>query len=114
MEVMVLAGSGARLGFRVLSTWRSRLRGLLGTSVEALPVVLVGCSSIHTFGMGYPIDVALVAEDGRVLKARRGLRPGRLLGHRRARYAFERPRNDAPWMDEGEVVSCAGGVFAHG
>lgn len=88
--------------FRVLSSWPERLRGLLGTDADALPVMLVRCGSIHTFGMRYPIDVALVGERGEVLAARRGLGAGKTLSHPRARCALERPASTGDWMEEGE------------
>ena len=47
----------------VLSTWRERLRGLLGTGPDAGPVMLALCSSVHTFGMRYSLDVAFVGDD---------------------------------------------------
>jgi uncharacterized membrane protein (UPF0127 family) len=51
------------------TSWE-RMRGLLGrdrlTSQEAL--MLSPCASIHTVGMGYPIDVAYLSKDGTVLK----------------------------------------------
>jgi len=58
--------------------WR-RLRGLLGT--KGLPVgsglVIRPCNSVHTLGMTYPIDVAFVDREGRVLKTVAALPPGR-------------------------------------
>ena len=52
---------------RLLSTWGERLRGLLGTGPDAEPAMLVRCGSVHTFGMTYALDVALVGELGEVL-----------------------------------------------
>ena len=58
----------------------SRNRGLLGRDSLAPSSVLVlaPCNSIHTFFMRFPIDVAFVAKDGRVLKIRHGVRPWRI------------------------------------
>jgi hypothetical protein len=46
------------------------MRGLLGRPTLALHegLVIAPCSSVHTVGMGYPIDVVYLAGDGRVLK----------------------------------------------
>jgi uncharacterized membrane protein (UPF0127 family) len=35
---------------------------------------------VHTFFMRFPIDVLVVARDGRVLKARRNVPSGRIVG----------------------------------
>lgn len=87
-----------QIRFRRLETWAKKLRGLLGTTTEALPVVLCGCSSIHTFGMRYALDVALVSRGGEVLIARRNVGPGQLVSARGSFYAFERPASLAPWF----------------
>lgn len=92
---------GMEVRFRVLRRWFDKMRGLLGPRSGASPVVLVGCSSIHTFGMSYAIDVALVDREGRVRKARRGLPPRRVVGAPGSWLAFERPASDGPWMHEG-------------
>ena len=93
-----------RIRFRVLRSWRSRLRGLLGTSAQAEPVELMNCWSIHTFGMHYPIDVALVGADGSVLASVRGVPPGRVISERRACLAFERPASERRWIGAGEQL----------
>jgi len=100
-------GAGA-LDVRVLASWPERLVGLLGTDGTAGAVLLVGCSSIHTFGMSYPIDVAFVDGAGRVVLARRALDPGRLLGCRGARHAMERPAAAGEWPGEGDVLVALG------
>ena len=110
MEDMVLCRStaaGKTLAFRALCGWREKLVGLLGTSEGARPVVLCGCSSVHTVGMGYPIDVALVSRNGKVLAARRDVPPFRLVRAPGAYYAFERPRSGETWPDVGSWLSIA-------
>ena len=86
----------------VLSTWRERLRGLLGTGPEADPVLISRCGSVHTFGMRYPLDVALVGELGEVLSVRRGLEPREVFSHSDACCAIERPAAPGDWLEEGE------------
>ncbi|WP_417229353.1 hypothetical protein [Thermophilibacter sp.] len=87
---------------RVLSTWAERLRGLLGTTPDATPVLLVRCPSVHTFGMRYEFDVALVGELGEVLVVRRSLRPREFLSHPEAVCAIERPARPGEWLEEGD------------
>lgn len=61
-------------------TSAERRRGLLGRD-QLDPdegVYIVPCEWIHTFGMKFPIDVAFLAADGRVLAVHHGLRPNRL------------------------------------
>ena len=73
--------------------WR-RLRGLLGRPAlgEGQGMLLLGCSSVHTVGMGYPIDVAFLDRDGVVVRTIRGLTPGRLgFGGPGAEHALELP-----------------------
>jgi len=64
----------------------ARLRGLALIGPAGLPpghaLLLRPCSSIHTFGMRFAIDVAFADADGRVLRRIEGLPPWRL---RRAR-----------------------------
>ena len=93
---------GEELEVTVLSTWRERLRGLLGTGPDAPPVMLAPCASIHTLGMRYPIDVAFVGERGEVLRVHRGLGPGEARSCGRARCVIERPAAEGAWVEEGE------------
>ncbi|MDO4536741.1 MAG: hypothetical protein Q4B54_01155 [Coriobacteriales bacterium] len=83
------------------------MRGLLGTDCSAEPVALVPCSSIHTWGMRYYIDVALVSANGVVLKACRAVPPARLVSAPGARYALERPCSRDVWPETGSLVSIA-------
>ncbi len=74
------------------------------TSCDAMPVVLLGCDSIHTIGMGYAIDVAFVDADGLVMDSIRGLPPGKVVTRRGASLVFERPASPEPWMTHGGSV----------
>lgn len=91
----------------MLTTWRERLRGLLGTGPDASPVMLALCASIHTFGMRYPLDVAFVGERGEVLRVHRGLGPGAVLSCAAARCVIERPAAEGAWLEEGEHLWAA-------
>ena len=59
---------------------RDRMRGLLGRPAlqpgEAL--LITPCSSIHTLGMRYALDIAFVDATERVLKLCRGVAPLRM------------------------------------
>lgn len=92
---------------RALRSRQERLRGLLGTDANADGVALCGCSSIHTWGMRYPLDVAFVTRDGEVLKSCRGVPPKRLVSAFGARYVFERPASKLPWPSVGSWVAIA-------
>ncbi|HEX3235414.1 MAG TPA: DUF192 domain-containing protein [Gemmatimonadales bacterium] len=93
---VINADRGVELGRRIALAdhWLSRLRGLLGRP-EPQPgegLLLVPCRSVHMMGMRYPIDVAFLDSDRRVLSIHCGLRPGpRTAGIRGARYALELP-----------------------
>lgn len=93
--------------FEALATWHERMRGLLGPRARGRPVLLERCRSIHTFGMRYPIDVALVAPDGRVLQSVRGLGRGCLLACEGASFVLERPAARSPWPTSGELLVLA-------
>ena len=64
----------------VWATGAAKTRGLLGH--ERLEphegMYIVPTQWVHMFGMRFPIDVAFLARDGRVLAVHRGLRPNRL------------------------------------
>jgi hypothetical protein len=60
---------------------RARLLGLaLLDRAEAGPGLLIPrCSSVHTFGMKFALDIYFLGPDGRVLEARRAVPPRRFL-----------------------------------
>jgi protein-S-isoprenylcysteine O-methyltransferase Ste14/uncharacterized membrane protein (UPF0127 family) len=65
---------------RRAETHWARLKGLLGSG-ELLPgegLWLDPCRQVHMFGMRYPVDVAFLDADGRVVRAIAGLAPGRI------------------------------------
>jgi uncharacterized membrane protein (UPF0127 family) len=61
-------------------TSAQRKRGLLGRSSMGAEegIYLVPCRWIHMFGMKFPIDVAFLAADGRVVALHHSLKPNRL------------------------------------
>ena len=78
---LVHCSSGAVLASQVrrAASLKERLIGLLGSDglPEGEALVLEPCSSIHTFFMRFPIDVAFLSPDGRVLKLYKALKPWR-------------------------------------
>jgi uncharacterized membrane protein (UPF0127 family) len=78
----------------VADSWWPRLRGLIARPPlqggEGL--LLLDCGSVHTVGMRYPIDVAFLDAEGRVVRSLAALPPGRVsLGGRGAAHALELP-----------------------
>jgi hypothetical protein len=71
----------------------SRRRGLLRH--EALPegtaLIIAPSNAIHTFFMRFAIDVAFVSRDGRVLKVRPAMAPGRIAAAWRGFAVIELP-----------------------
>lgn len=88
---------GTLLGSQIslADTWWSRFRGYLGRSAPPKAgegILLAPCSSIHTFGMVFPLDVVFLNSEGTVLELQEGLRPWRLCrGTDGSRYVLELP-----------------------
>lgn len=76
---------------RLATSMWERMRGLLGTSVlgEKEARVIFPCSSVHTFGMGYAIDIAFLDKTGRVIKCIEKLAPRRFAGAWSSRTVLE-------------------------
>jgi hypothetical protein len=65
---------------RVAETGLTRIVGLLGES-ELLPgdgLLIVPSQSIHTWGMRFPIDIAVLDDEWKVIAVRPALRPFRM------------------------------------
>jgi uncharacterized protein len=93
---VVQADSGVLVASRaaVADSFGHRLRGLLARPPvrEGGGMLLLECGSVHTIGMGYPIDVAFLDAEGRVVRSIAGLGPWRLgLGGPDAVHALELP-----------------------
>lgn len=104
---------GSVLGTRVAvaDRWWQRLRGLQGRrALEAGEGLLLRpCRAVHMMGMRFPLDVAFLGPDGRVVAQYRQLLPGaRTRWHRGARDALELPSGtlDATHTVEGDLVVC--------
>lgn len=72
---------------------RARLLGLmwLDPAEAGAGLLIRRCSSVHTFGMRFVLDVAFLDREGRVLAWRRGVPPRRLVSFPRARAVLEVP-----------------------
>jgi uncharacterized membrane protein (UPF0127 family) len=63
------------------ASFRSRLLGLalLRDLSPDCVLRLPRCSSVHTFAMRFPVDVAFLDRDGRILRTEHGVGAGRVL-----------------------------------
>ena len=81
----------------------SRRTGLLRheSFPEGSAMVIAPSNAVHTFFMKFPIDIAFVARDGRVLKARAGVKPWRMAGTLRGYAVVELPSGTLARHDTG-------------
>lgn len=79
MLLNVTRGSIIARDVTVADTHLKRLRGLIGRPPlgESEALVIRPSQGIHTFFMGYPIDVAYVDADDRIIRILSGIRPYR-------------------------------------
>lgn len=84
--------------------FRARLLGLAGLDrVEAGAGLLIPrCSSVHTFGMRFSLDLYFLDEAGEVVGVRRGIRARRVANCRTASAVLEVP------AEQGGEFSAAG------
>ncbi len=77
----------------VASGFRTRLLGLAGLEREraGAGLLIPRCSSVHTFGMRFALDLVFLDADGRVLSRREGVGPCRFARHRGAGAVLELP-----------------------
>lgn len=93
---VVHADSGVPVASRVAvaDSFLHRLRGLLARPPMRRDqgLLLLDCGSIHTVGMGYPIDVAFLDAEGRVVRSVADLEPWRFgIGGTGVVHALELP-----------------------
>ena len=81
----------------VADTSAARRKGLL--KHESLPegegLWIAPCEAVHTFGMGFPIDVLYLDRKKKVLKVRENMVPWRISGCLRAHSVLELPAGRA-------------------
>lgn len=82
---------------KVADNFFSRLIGLLAAKSlqPGEGLMIIPCSSIHTFGMRFPIDVLFLDASHTVLKVVSGVTPGRLAVSNKASYVIELPQGTA-------------------
>lgn len=89
-------GRGTVLGeaIEVADTAVRRVKGLLGRQCleDGQGLLFKRCSSLHTFFMGFPIDILFIDKNGKVLKSAPEVRPFKLVrAPLKAYYALELP-----------------------
>ncbi|MEA4925957.1 MAG: DUF192 domain-containing protein [Syntrophomonadaceae bacterium] len=69
----------------------SRLRGLLGRKGldDGAGLLLSPCSSIHCWGMRFPIDAVFLDKEYQVVAIYPDMKPGSVASHRQARHVLE-------------------------
>jgi hypothetical protein len=89
-----------------------RMRGLLGRPPlrPGQGLLIDPCAAVHMFGMGYAIDVAFLARDGRIEKLVPGLAPWHVASCRGARMTLELPAGAiaAAGLAPGQVLAWRG------
>jgi uncharacterized protein len=72
-------GSAVASRVQLATRWGQRFRGLLGRRglAPGEGLHILPCNSIHMFFMRFPIDVAFLDAEGRVVRAVHALRPWR-------------------------------------
>lgn len=104
---LTINGCPVHFQLRIAKTFWSRLVGLLGCAPQLNSGLLIQpCTSVHTLGMRYPIDVAFLARDGSVLKLVQSLAPMRVAYCRQACLVLETNARglQALGLEVGDVV----------
>jgi hypothetical protein len=78
---------------RVATTFRARLLGLAHLDLEqaGAGLLIPRCSSVHTFGMRFALDLYFLGQDGAVIEVRHGVPGRRVAVCRRATAVVELP-----------------------
>lgn len=106
---IVESGNGHRIMIGHADTWIKRLKGLkkkgLGKAVNGL--LIYPCSSIHTMGMKFEIDVYFLDENCRLIRSYFSVGPRRCLFVRGAMYVLELKSDDvvSPFVRVGECLN---------
>lgn len=93
---------------QIAATFWRRLKGLLGTRVlpDGEALIITPCSSVHTFGMKYAIDVVFAGKDGCILKTVHMMEPGRMAACAGSSYVVELPAGtlDRTGTHKGDII----------
>src|SRR6187399_910556 len=84
------------LEVRLAGDRRARLLGLshLDREQAGTGLLIPRCSSVHTFGMRFSLDLYFLGESGEVVSVRLALPPRRLASCRRASAVLELPARE--------------------
>ena len=107
--------NGEEVECRVASRFLERLRGLIRSdpaSREARGLLLVPCSSVHTFGMSFPLDLVFLDRCGGVVRVCRDVPPGRVVPCVGAHAVLEMRAREGPGPLDGRFPS--GGLAPDG
>ena len=82
---------------KLANTFWQRLKGLLGTRLLPLGqgLIIKPCNSVHTFGMGYPIDVLFVDGNHCIIKIVENMLPSKMSMSSGSQYVVELPAGTA-------------------
>ena len=99
---------------RVADNEWTRLKGLIGSKPlqEGEGLLITSSQGVHMWWMKFPLDVAMLDKDGRVVALYRDLQPGkRTRMHWDAHYALELPVGviDESGTREGDVLKWEAG-----
>lgn len=107
-RIIVYDGSGFAIVCRVACGFNQRLCGLIGTHPGELKgdgLAFLRCSSLHTFGMAYPLDILFITSDGLVVSSNTNVNPCRIVNAQGADIAIEREASGDKWPHIGDVLS---------
>ena len=78
---------------KIAKNFKDRAIGLMFTKkLENEALVIDPCNSIHTFFMNFPIDVAFINQQGKVIKIIKAIKPWRLTAiYLKASFVIEFP-----------------------
>lgn len=97
------------LRVQVASTIHAKAKGMLFSNGDlggAEALLLKRCSSVHTVGMRYALDIAFLDKRNRVVRALRGVRPNRLrISAPSAHSVLERKASSTYWPSAGAQLS---------
>lgn len=84
---------------------RARLLGLahLDRDQAGVGLLIPRCSSVHTFGMRFALDLVFLDRDGGVCSVRGRVPPRRFASDRRATAVLEIPAESAIWSRGAEA-----------
>lgn len=86
---LTVEGQDEPVELEIAASYGTRRRGLLGRTGLDGALLITPCSSVHTFRMGFTIDVAYLDKELRVVDVHT-VKPGRLpMPRLRARHVLE-------------------------